>query len=65
LIDNDLNEIKDIIDFSDIGNMTKVKEEEMLLKFVNLADHSSIALKMEWEKSKKMFYSRWWSNLNK
>jgi hypothetical protein len=59
-----LNEIKAILDKKGIGNIKDEVEDEILLKFNTLAKHTSVALKFEWDKSKKMFYSRWWDKMN-
>lgn len=44
----------------------KVEEKEDLVaqEFHHLASFTSKMIKLEWEKSKKMFYSRWWNKLN-
>jgi len=64
-IDKDLNDIKDILDTQGISNIKDEVEEQVLLKFNSLAENTSKALKFEWDKSKKMFYSRWWNEMNK
>lgn len=44
----------------------KVEEKEDLVaqEFHHLVNFTSKMIKLEWEKSKKMFYSRWWNKLN-
>jgi len=65
LIDIDLDEIKDILLDKGIGKLDENDEQQILLKFHSLAEHTNSVLKSEWDKSKKMFYSRWWEKLNK
>lgn len=61
-IDEDLDRIKEIMMHETKG--LKEKEELVSQEFNRLATHTSQMIKLEWEKSKKMFYSRWWEKLN-
>lgn len=62
-IDSDLDKIKKLIENKG-GKLTKQDEDQINLLFLSLAENTSRSLKIEWEKSKKMFYSRWWEKLN-
>jgi hypothetical protein len=61
-IEKHLDQIKEIMNNDEL----KVAEKENLVaeEFHYLANFTSKMIKLEWEKSKKMFYSRWWNKLN-